>query len=329
MLTVNAISVHIPSAKGIVRAVDRVSFGVARGETLALVGESGSGKSMLCRAIMGILPAKAQQSTNARIIFDGRELSNFSPKELNNIRGREIGMVLQNPLSSLNPVHTVGRQIMEPMQYHLGISNGEAQARALELLKAVGIPQPEARLKCHPHQLSGGMRQRVAIAIALTCEPKLLIADEPTTALDVTVQAEILNFLGRLQRERQMAIILVSHDLAVVAGRSHQTAVMYAGRMVEKASTPELFGRMRMPYTRALFNAIPKIEDPSHTSLQAIVGQPPDLSVVLTGCPFAPRCPRAQERCIEEEPKLKAVSAEKSHSYACWFPHNPEVRNEK
>jgi peptide/nickel transport system ATP-binding protein len=321
LLQVEDLSVRIPVARGTVRAVERVSFSVERGKTLALVGESGSGKSMLCRAVMGILPGNAAIAGKARICFDGRDLTCLPDKELNRIRGREIGMVLQNPLSSLNPVLTVGRQVMEPMRYHLGISTGEARRRALELLRAVGVPQPEARLKSHPHQLSGGMRQRVAIAIALACDPKLLIADEPTTALDVTVQAEILNLLGRLQKERGMAMILVSHDLGVVAGRAFDTAVMYAGRIVEQAPTAELFQRMRMPYTRALFDAIPRIDDPPHTPLKAVDGQPPDLSAEQSGCPFAPRCPRAQERCRGEEPPLTEDEGARNHRYACWFPY--------
>jgi oligopeptide/dipeptide ABC transporter ATP-binding protein len=327
LLTVADLSVRIPTAAGTVRAVERVALSVERGKTLALVGESGSGKSMLCRAIMGILPSNARLAESTRIAFEGRELGRLSDRELRTIRGQEIGMVLQNPLSSLNPVLTVGRQLMEPMRFHLGISATEAGSRALELLVAVGIPQPDARLKCYPHQLSGGMRQRVAIAVALSCNPKLLIADEPTTALDVTVQAEILNLLGCLQQEREMAMILVSHDLGMVAGRAHNTAVMYAGRIVEQAPTSELFARMRMPYTRALFDAIPRIDDPPHTPLKAIGGQPPDLSAELAGCLFALRCPRAGERCREEEPPLTAGEGDEHHRYACWFPHGAGDRD--
>ena len=319
LLHVEDLSVHIPCAGGTVRAVDRVSFRLEAGKTMALVGESGSGKSMLCRAIMGIAPGRARFPGAKRILFDGRDLARLTPRELNGIRGREIGILLQNPLSSLNPVLTVGRQITEPMLHHLGISKSQADLRALELLRAVGIAQPEARVLCHPHQLSGGMRQRVAIAIALSCDPKLLIADEPTTALDVTVQAEILNLLSRLQRERTMAMILVTHDLGVVAGRAHETAVMYAGRIVEKAPTVDLFSRMRMHYTKALLDAVPGLDAPPHQKLKAIGGQPPDLTAPQAGCPFAPRCPRAEERCRSEEPSL-ASEGNRDHSYACWFP---------
>jgi peptide/nickel transport system ATP-binding protein len=317
LLILEDLSVQIRTGGGTVRTVDRVSLSVGRGRTLALVGESGSGKSMLCRAIMGILPENARMAAGARITFDGRELGSLAGRELSRLRGREIGMVLQNPLSALNPVQTIGRQLMEPMRYHLEIGASEAKTKAVELLAAVGIPQPELRLNSYPHQLSGGMRQRVTIAIALSCNPKLLIADEPTTALDVTVQAEILNLLGRLQRERNMAMLLVSHDLAVVAGRSHETAVMYAGRIVERASTKELFRRMRMPYTQALFDAIPRIDAPPHAALASIGGQPPDLTTPLTGCPFAPRCRLVRERCRQEEPPL---TADGGHCCACWYP---------
>ncbi len=325
LLTVENLSVTIPSSAGAVRAVDRVSLALERGRTLALVGESGSGKSMFCRAVMGLLPRSAVVPGAARVTFDGRDLGGLPRRELAAIRGREIGVVLQDPLSSLNPVIPVGRQIAEPMRYHLGLSSARARERAVELLAAVGIPQPEERLGAYPHQLSGGMRQRVAIAMALACEPKLLIADEPTTALDVTVQAEILNLLGRLQRERNMAMVLVTHDLGVVAGRAHETAVMYAGRIVEKAPTVELFTRMRMHYTRALFDAIPRIDDPPHRELGAIGGQPPGPAAQRVGCPFAPRCWRAEERCRTEEPPL-ARDAGENHSYACWFPLSQEER---
>lgn len=323
LLTVEGLSIVIPSATGAVRAVEGVSFNVERGKTLAIVGESGSGKSMLCRAVMDILPTGAHMSDTTRILFDGRDLAHLAHEELNRIRGREIGIVLQNPMSSLNPVLTVAQQITEPMRHHLGISAAEAGRCALDLLRAVGIAQPEQRLKCHPHQLSGGMCQRVAIAIALACDPKLLIADEPTTALDVTVQAEILNLLGHLQKERGMAMILVTHDLSVVAGRAHDTAVMYAGRIVEQAPTADLFDWMRMHYTRALFDAMPRLDDPPHMPLKAIGGQPPDLSGSIAGCPFAPRCARAERRCHEEEPPLVS-EGDANHCYACWFPRGRE-----
>lgn len=313
LLVVNDLTVQLATKEGAIRPVDAVSLLLARGKTLALVGESGSGKSMLCRAILGLVPAQGN------IRFDGRDTGTLSAREMNRIRGRDIGVVLQNPLSSLNPVMTVADQIIEPMHIHLGISRGEGTERALSLLRSVGIPRPEERLGCYPHQFSGGMRQRVAIAIALSCEPKLLIADEPTTALDVTVQAEILALLARLQQERNMAILLVSHDLGVVAGIADAVAVMYAGRIVELAPASELFGRMRMPYTKALFDAIPRIEDPSHRRLPNIPDLPPDFAALPPGCRFAPRCPRAAERCRTEEPTL-VCDDDRNHRYACWFP---------
>jgi len=313
LLSVNDLTVLLQTEQGPIRPVDSVSLSLARGKTLALVGESGSGKSMLCRAILGLVPAQGS------IRFDGRDTGSLSAREMNRIRGRDIGVVLQNPLSSLNPVMTIANQIIEPMRIHLGIPRREGQERAQTLLGSVGIPCPAERLGSYPHQLSGGMRQRVAIAIALSCEPKLLIADEPTTALDVTVQAEILALLARLQQERNMAILLVSHDLGVVAGCADSVAVMYAGRIVEQAPTPELFGQMRMPYTRALFDAIPRIDDPPHRRLPNIPDLPPDFAAPPPGCRFAPRCPRAGERCSLEEPSL-GCDEDENHRYACWFP---------
>jgi peptide/nickel transport system ATP-binding protein len=324
MLAVESLSVQFPTAEGTVRAVDGVSLQVERGETLALVGESGSGKSMLCRAIMGLLPRRAELSGASRVRLAGRELARLDAREVSRIRGKEIGIVLQNPMSSLNPVLTIGRQIVEPMLFHLRLPKREARSRALTLLNSVGIPRVEAVFDSYPHQLSGGMRQRVAIAIAISCDPALLIADEPTTALDVTVQAEILNLLGRLQREREMAIILVSHDLAVVAGRARRTAVMYAGRIVEQAPTAALFDRPRMWYTRGLLGSIPRIDDAPGTELTAIEGRPPDLSTPAPGCPFAPRCVKAKACCYIEAPPLSGDATEESHLYACWFPCREE-----
>lgn len=285
---------------------------------------------MLCRAILGILPRRASISDGGRIIFGGRDLSRLPERELNRIRGREIGIVLQNPMSSLNPVLSVGRQIAEPIQHHLGWSRSRANTHAVELLEAVGIPAPEERFRSYPHQMSGGMRQRVAIAMALSCDPKLLIADEPTTALDVTVQAEILHLLGRLQKERDLAVLLVTHDLSVVAGRARDTAVMYGGRIVEKGPTLDLFTRMRMRYTKALMDAIPRIDDPPGQALKAIAGRPPSPTEFSPGCPFAPRCVRAEERCRQASPPLRH-DLNREHCYACWFPleHQGEGEDEK
>jgi oligopeptide/dipeptide ABC transporter ATP-binding protein len=320
LLKVENLTTHLQTENGVVRAVDGVSFHLKRGETLAIVGESGSGKSMLCRTILGLIPRCARHSDAGQIFFDGKDLGQVSRRELIRIRGKEIAVILQDPMSSLNPVMTVGRQISEPLRHHLGMNRKDARQRAIALLDSVGLPQPEKKVDAYPHQLSGGMRQRVAIAMALACEPKLLIADEPTTALDVTVQAEILNLLDALQKERNMAMILVTHDLGVVAGLAQHTAVMYAGKIVEQAPTGELFTNMRMPYTRALFDSIPRLEDPSGIRLKTIEGPPPDLATILPGCHFAPRCPGAIGLCLEAEPPLIQDLQNSDHCYACWYP---------
>jgi oligopeptide/dipeptide ABC transporter ATP-binding protein len=317
LLHIRNLTVELPSQRGVIRPVDSVSFSLERGKTLAIVGESGSGKSMLCRAILGLVPSRGE------MLFNGHHSGTLSSGALKRIRGREIGMVLQDPLSALNPVMTVASQIMEPMQCHLGMGQRASQEKALHLLGAVGIPQPQERMACYPHQLSGGMRQRVAIAIALACDPQLLIADEPTTALDVTVQAEILGLLSRLQRERHMALLLVSHDLGVVAGISDDIAVMYAGRIVELGPTEAIFERMRMRYTRALFDAIPGIDDQPHRRLPNIPDQPPDFAALPPGCRFAPRCATAGVICQSEYPPLQA-DIDDRHQFACWYPCEPE-----
>ena len=256
LLSVEDVVVDLPTPRGNLRAVDRVDLTVGAGQTLGVVGESGCGKTMLSRAILQLLPKKAKLS--GRVMFDGQDLLQLSPEKLRKLRGRSLAVVFQDPMTSLNPVLTIGTQLIETLQEHLELDDATARKRSIELLAAVGIPAPEQRLAQYPHQLSGGMRQRVAIAIALSCEPKLLIADEPTTALDVTIQAQILDLLAREQRRRHMAMILITHDLGVVAGRTDEVAVMYAGRVVERAPTPALFKKMRMPYTEALLAALPK-----------------------------------------------------------------------
>jgi len=320
LLEVSDLRTHFLTGRGAVRAVDGVSFTLERGRTLGVVGESGSGKTVLARSIMGLLPARNVVRTG-EVTYDGRRLTGLSPAELREVWGAEISMVFQDPMTSLNPVVRIGRQITETMRFHLELPEAESRARAAELLRSVGIPEPERRLRAYPHELSGGMRQRVTIAIALACGPRLLLADEPTTALDVTVQAQILSLLGRQQRERFMAMILVTHDLGVVAGRTDEIAVMYAGRIVERAPTEVLFSDMRMRYTQALFRSIPRITDPGHRRLQAIGGRPPDLVAPPRGCPFAPRCRYARERCHAEAPAL--TEAGPGHTYACWYPAEP------
>jgi peptide/nickel transport system ATP-binding protein len=253
------------------------------------------------------------------LTFEGKEVGDAGASAMRDYWGTQMAMVFQDPMTSLNPVMRVGKQITESLRYHLDVSKDFAQETALSLLQSVGIPEAERRLKEYPHQLSGGMRQRVMIAIALACGPKLLFADEPTTALDVTVQAQILDLLQKQQRERFMAMILVTHDLGVVAGRADDIVVMYAGRVVEKAPTRTLFTQMRHPYTEALLKSIPKLSDPSHTRLAAITGRPPDLVNPPIGCTFAPRCPNAQARCLEEEPPL-AERDTPGHEFRCFYP---------
>jgi peptide/nickel transport system ATP-binding protein len=312
--------------RGLATAVNNVSFVLDRGKTLGIVGESGSGKSVLSRSIMGLLP-KNNVVREGSVRFEGKEISNLSNSAMRSYWGTEMAMVFQDPMTSLNPVLKVGRQITESLHYHLHMDKKQAHDTALALVKSVGIPEAERRLSEYPHQLSGGMRQRVVIAIALACGPKVLFADEPTTALDVTVQAQILNLLAQQQRERDMAMILVTHDLGVVAGRADEIAVMYSGQIVERAPTRVLFAQMRMPYTEGLLKSIPKLEQPSHSRLQIIGGRPPDLVNQPPGCKFAPRCPYAQEKCHVEEPPL--VEAETpGHYFKCWYPVGTDAGKE-
>ncbi len=318
LLEVQDLRTHFATPRGVVKAVDGVTLEITRGRTLGVVGESGSGKSVLSRSMMRLLP-RHNVISHGSVRFEGRELIGKKESELREVWGPAMSMIFQDPMTSLNPVVKIGRQITEGLRHHLDMSSDEASETALQLMKAVGIPEPARRLKEYPHQLSGGMRQRVMIAIALACGPKLLFADEPTTALDVTVQAQILNLLGDLQRDRDMAIVLVTHDLGVVANRTEEIAVMYAGRIVEKAPTRTLFSDMKMPYTEALMNSIPKIEYHSHTRLNTIPGRPPDLINPPKGCGFSPRCRYAQPRCHEERPPLRD-GVEPGHQFACWFP---------
>jgi len=323
ILSVNDLRAHFHTPRGVVQAIDGVTLDITEGRALGLVGESGCGKSVFARTLMGLLPSYTRVLSGSSISFLGRELLQLSERERRKLCGPELAMVFQDPMTSLNPVMKIGDQITEGMTYHLGTARTAARARALELLEEVGIPQAEQRLNQYPHQLSGGMRQRVAIAIALACEPKLLIADEPTTALDVTVQAGILDLLQREQRARSMTTILITHDLGVVAGRCDEVAVMYAGKIVERAGTSELFASMRMPYTRALLDSIPKLDQPAHQRLNSIGGRPPQLIDPPLGCRFAPRCFRAADQCRQDEPRLiQAADAETMHLYACWQPLN-------
>jgi oligopeptide/dipeptide ABC transporter ATP-binding protein len=317
LLEVDDLHTSFATDRGMVRAVDGVSFELERGRTLGVVGESGSGKTVLSRSIMGLVPATRVRRSGT-IRFSGQEISNYTQKELRDVWGTQIAMVFQDPMTALNPVLQVQRQLTEGLRKRLGLDSKAARDTAITLLESVGIPDPARRLHVYPHELSGGMRQRVMIAIALACGPRLLLADEPTTGLDVTVQAQILDLLSDQQRERSMAMILVTHDLGVVANHSDEIVVMYAGRVVERAPTRELFERTRMPYTEALLLSIPRLSDPSHVRLQAIPGRPPDLVDPPKGCKFAPRCPYAQPRCHEEEPPLR--NAGPDHQFRCWYP---------
>lgn len=304
--------------RGLVPAVDGVSFTLERGRTLAVVGESGSGKTMLVRSILGLADAP-NTVRSGHVFYGGRELSGHSPDELRDVLGPEIGAVFQNPMTALNPVRTIGTQLSEPLRVHRRLSKRDALAVSERLLGEVGIPEPRRRLRQYPHQLSGGMLQRTTIAIAMSCDPKILFADEPTTALDVTVQAQILRLLDRERTERDMAMVLVSHDLAVVSEWADEVMVMYAGKVVERGPAEALFTRTRMPYTEALLQSIPDLGNESHTRLRVIDGRPPDPVALPSGCRFHPRCPYAQERCTVEEPPLFEAETP-GHAYACWFP---------
>jgi oligopeptide/dipeptide ABC transporter ATP-binding protein len=320
LLRAEDLSVSFHTRRGVVRAVDGVTFSVSAGRTLGIVGESGSGKTVLSRAALGLLPPAANVRLGGRVSFGGVDLNSLGRSELRRLRGQRVGLVSQNPMVALNPVVRIGRQITEGLRRNLGFGTAEARARALDLLDQVGIPDARQRMTEYPHQLSGGLRQRVAIAIAISCEPELLVADEPTTALDVTVQAQILALLQSLQRDRNMAMIFISHDLAVVAGLADEIAVMYAGRIVEQAPALDLFASPRMPYTAALLAATPRIGD-ARARLSSIEGRPPDMVEPPPGCRFHPRCTLASERCRSVAPALELGGP--GHSYACWHPLEP------
>ena len=315
LLEVNDLRTHFRTDDGIVRAVDGVSFSVEKGQTLGIVGESGSGKSVTCLTIMG-LNAKRNTITSGEALWKGRNLLTMSSGELREIRGEEIAMIFQDPMTSLNPVHKIGKQLVEAILLHRDVTKAQARARALDLLNAVGIPRPERRIDDYPHQFSGGMRQRVMIAMALVNNPDLLIADEPTTALDVTTQAQILELMNKLQEEFGSAIILITHDLGVVAEAADDVVVMYAAEVVEKAPVDRLFKRPHMPYTWGLLGSLPRL-DATVERLVQIQGQPPSLLNPPKGCRFHPRCPYVMNICKTEEPPLKPVPDEPEHLDAC------------
>jgi oligopeptide/dipeptide ABC transporter ATP-binding protein len=316
LLEVEDLKVTFPARGRDLRAVDGVSYCVQAGRTLAIVGESGSGKTVSCRAVVGLLPPSAMVTGSAR--FQGTQLIGLSDDRMREYRGADIAMVFQDPARSLNPTMRIGSQIAEALRAHRHVTKREAREQVIELLRLVRMPLPERRYYEYPHQLSGGMRQRVMIAIALACRPKLLIADEATTALDVTTQAQIMELLLDLQAELGMALMLISHDLGLAASYADEVIVMYAGRIVEQAPAARLFTRVRMPYTQALFEAIPRLERPAHSPLPVIGGRPPDLAALPAGCSFAPRCRRAQDDCLAEAPPL--AEHEPGHRWACWHP---------
>jgi oligopeptide/dipeptide ABC transporter ATP-binding protein len=316
LLDVRNLHTQFVTAGGVVRAVDGVSWDVRAGETVALVGESGCGKSVSALSVMRLVSAPAGRITGGQIIFKGRDLLTLSEEEMRRTRGREIGMIFQEPMTSLNPVLSVGRQLTETVEIHLGMTAAQSRARAIELLSLVGVPDPARRLAQYPHQFSGGMRQRMMIAMALSCNPPLVLADEPTTALDVTIQAQILELMKDLSRRLGAAMLMITHNLGVVARYADRVNVMYAGKIVEQATARELYANPRHPYTLGLLRSVPRLDEPRRAKLQPIPGQPPDLSRLPEGCSFAPRCPYALERCRSDGPPLDEVGAE--HLSACW-----------
>ncbi len=315
MLFVNNLKISFHTRNGIVRAVDGISFEVEKGETLGIVGESGSGKTVACLSLLGLIPCPPGRIENGRAVFHDTDLLTCTPKEHRRIRGNRISMIFQDPMTSLNPYLTIGTQLMEPLLIHKKISRKQAWKRATELLYEVGIPDAGKQMARYPHVLSGGMRQRVMIAMALITNPELLIADEPTTALDVTTQAQILDLIRRLQKDREMSVIFVTHDLGVIARMADRMLVMYAGSIMESGKTGDLFYHSVHPYTRALMDAMPSARKPGE-ELYAIPGVPPDLLHSTSGCPFAPRCRDAETDCFRIPCQLKMISS--SHASACW-----------
>jgi oligopeptide transport system ATP-binding protein len=316
LLEVRGLHTEFRTGAGLVRAVDGVSYTVEHGETVAIVGESGSGKSVGALSIMRLIPNPPGRITAGEILFDGRDLRGLSEAQMREVRGRDIGMVFQEPMTSLNPVLTIGRQITETLEQHQGADRAAAERRALELLEMVGIADPARRLKQYPHQLSGGMRQRVMIAVALACNPKLIIADEPTTALDVTIQAQILELMKTLGGRFNVAQIIITHNLGVVARYASRVNVMYAGRIVEAGSADEIYHAPRHPYTMALLRSVPRLDQPRRARLDPVDGQPPDLTRLDGGCSFRPRCRFAVERCGREQPALEQAGS--GHLAACF-----------
>jgi oligopeptide/dipeptide ABC transporter ATP-binding protein len=320
LLSISNLSVRFDTVRGMLSAVKDVTLQIESGESVGVVGESGSGKSVLSRTAMGLLDGKNVHKSGV-VKFNDVDLSQISPEELRSLWGTEMAMIFQDPMTSLNPVRKIGTQIAEALRIRLGMSKADARTRSAELLRLVQIPDPDAALDKFPFQLSGGLRQRVVIAIAIACNPKLLFADEPTTALDVTIQAQILELLDELKKSLGMSIVLVTHDLGVVAGHTDRVVVMYAGEIVESARTTVLFKNMRMPYTEALFKSIPTLDTPTGMRLPTIEGRVPDPTKQESGCLFASRCAYTQDKCRTEHPPLvREEGTDDEHLYRCWFP---------
>ena len=316
ILDVQGLETTFKTPDGIVHAVNGVSFGLAEGETLGVVGESGCGKSVTMLSVLGLIASPPGKIVSGKALFSGQDLLKMSKEEIRHVRGAQIAMIFQDPMTSLNPVLTIGKQLEEPLMLHIGMTKNQARERAAELLSMVGIPNAKDRLNDYPHQYSGGMRQRVMIAMALSCSPQILIADEPTTALDVTIQAQIMDLVKRLRDELGMAIVWITHDLGVVAGLAQRVLVMYGGFIIEESPVKELFANPEHPYTIGLLGSLPRVDEKERTKLFSIEGQPPVLYQKPQACPFAPRCKWVIDKCWNENPPLLEVGPE--HRAACW-----------
>jgi oligopeptide transport system ATP-binding protein len=318
LLDIRDLRVGFRSEGGKVAAVNGISYSVREGEVLGIVGESGSGKSVHALSIIRLIPAPAGRIEGGEIRFQGRDLLALDDKAMRAIRGKDIAVIFQDPISSLNPVYTIGFQVTETLRLHLGLDGADAKARAAQLLTLVGIPDASVRLANYPHQLSGGMRQRVMIAMAIASNPKLIIADEPTTALDVTIQAQIVELIKRLQKELRLAVIWISHDLGIIAGLAQTVNVMYAGYIVERGPVRDIYKAPRHPYTVGLLGSVPRLDEMGHGKLTSIPGRPPDMTRLAAGCPFAPRCRYVEDKCLVEMPPITPTEAGDAHTVRCW-----------
>ena len=323
LLEIEDLRTHFFTSSGVVKAVNGISYDVQEGETVAIVGESGCGKSVSALSVLGLIPNPPGRIVGGAIRFQGDDLIGLDDLQIRNIRGRQIGMIFQEPMTSLNPVLTIGLQLTETMEHHLGMSRADAEIKAVEYLRLVGISEPERRIRQYPHHLSGGMRQRVMIAMALCCEPRLIIADEPTTALDVTIQAQILELMKNLTKRLGVALIIITHNLGVVARYADRVNVMYAGKIIERGLAADIYREPRHPYTLGLLSSVPRLDQPRQKRLDPIDGQPPDLTRLGEGCSFLPRCKFAVDRCASEIPPLETVG--NGHLSACWENENLET----